>query len=1758
MDSFKKNKLGITPLEKRVMLDASLPAIAGQVLWLDAADATTVIDADGDNAATGTGGSNNGFAGTVATWRDKSGYTNDVSQATAANRPTYNATTLNSKPVLGFDGTNDSLFRPDTSASLDITGNGLTIFAVVRGNSVANSMIINKEFSYELALQGSAIQAAVETVAGGSWAWGGTTAIDTSWRMVDFQHNNTLWNFFKDGALTQTIAPAGGQTGNIIQSARIFTVGARDINSDNIPDTQFFNGQMAEILVYNQALTSDHINDIENYLASKWGLSITNTSPTSSVNTGTTLNEGATTMVVNTMLAYTDTDNTDTTLIYTITDAIDYGTLTNTNTATALILGSTFTQSDIDNGYITYTHDGSETTTDSFQFTVTDQLGVAAGATFAFTINPINDSPAIATNTVPTILEGGALTITNAMLNEGDPDDSGTGLTYTASSLTNGHIEVNNVTQSTFTQADIDAGLVEFVHDGSETLSASFAFSLADGGEDGATPATGTFSLSVTPQNDAPIIGGATLVTSENLESGASGWSNNTTTAGGSIATAFLGRHSMEAGAQNVHKTYTLSGNQEYVTISFDMYEIDSWDGENFIVYVDNLAAITIPLTQGAYNSPASGTNGAVSWVVQKTTPFNGSFLFSSGWNDQTYHFDLRVSTIGSSVKLGFSSTLDQAITDEAWGVDNIVIKEIDDGGVPGPFYVSEISPNTTVIGTITATDPDPADTRTFSISGGTGVGVFSINPATGVITVTNAAALDYETTTSYTLDVVVTDAGGLTDTETITINVIDVPENTAPVLTAIGPLSVAENALVGTALGTMTSTDAEGHAVTYSITAGNTDNLFSINATTGAITLSSTTLLNYERATTYTLTIRGTDNGPGTLSSTRNVIINVTNINEAPSFDDIQQILNSNPNIAYNATTGNFYQYISTAANYATATANANAAQLAGIGGYLATSTSATENTYIRSLISNIIWLGGSDAGVEGNWLWDGGPDAGMQFWLGAAAGSAQNGYYTAWSAGEPNDFGGQDYLRMLNTTGLWDDVGGASTYGYVIEWTGATVLAAVANGPYTINENVAAGTSVGFAHADDPDVADTLTYSITGGTGMGSFAINGSTGEITLTNAAAANYELASSYTLDLLVQDAGGLTDTVTVTINITNINDVPTAINMTGTSVTENAAANTVVATLSTVDEDVANTHTYSLTSNPGNFFKIVGNQLQVNRTIDFEATPTITLTIRTNDGNGGTYNRTVTINVSDVNESPSFDSIQRVLNANPGVLYSATTGNFYKIVTTGANLATATTNAAAMTINGVAGYIATSTSAAENAFLATMVSSNTWIGGSDAAVEGEWRWMGGPDAGQMFWLGAAAGSAQNGYYTNWGGGEPNNSGGNEDGIQMYAGGGWNDLNVANVLPYLVEWTGANVLAAQSANGPYTINENVALGTSVGFANARDPDAGDVISYSITGGTGAATFAINSATGEITTIGALNYESVTSYTLDLRVQDVAGLFDTATITININDINDVPTDIALSYNRVTENEPIGTLIGLLSTTDEDPADTHTYSFVSNPYGLFGIVGNQIQTIGAIDYEAHQNITVVIRTDDGNGGTYDESFVIYVNDVMDTFVAPPPPPPAVSPPPSAPTYQPLGESSAELIKSTVFGGEEGQTGAFYGFGKFFQILRDNTTFQIRRLTDTMGDDLLTDDSRNAGVDAAPVAEDVAFTDHYTNIRQALEFLNAVDAAQDSADAKAADAAPAPEASDAFVPIDMQFVDVMTYHEQKQQHLRKALLGQ
>lgn len=94
-------------------------------------------------------------------------------------------------------------------------------------------------------------------------------------------------------------------------------------------------------------------------------------------------------------------------------------------------------------------------------------------------------------------------------------------------------------------------------------------------------------------------------------------------------------------------------------------------------------------------------------------------------------------------------------------------------------FQISENAALGVFTGQVVASDPDAGQTLTYSIVSGNTAGAFTINAATGAITVANAGALDYETNPLFQLEIQVSDnaADSLSDTATITIELQDVVE---------------------------------------------------------------------------------------------------------------------------------------------------------------------------------------------------------------------------------------------------------------------------------------------------------------------------------------------------------------------------------------------------------------------------------------------------------------------------------------------------------------------------------------------------------------------------------------------------------------------------------------------------------------------------------------------------------------------------------------------------------------------------------------------------------------------------------------------------------------------------------------------------------------------------------------------------------------------------------------------------------------------
>ncbi len=89
---------------------------------------------------------------------------------------------------------------------------------------------------------------------------------------------------------------------------------------------------------------------------------------------------------------------------------------------------------------------------------------------------------------------------------------------------------------------------------------------------------------------------------------------------------------------------------------------------------------------------------------------------------------------------------------------------------------VAENSANGTVVGTVSALDPDTWDSHAFSLTDNAG-GRFAINSTTGQITVANSSLLNHESNSSHTITVRATDSSGQTFDRVVTIGTTDANE---------------------------------------------------------------------------------------------------------------------------------------------------------------------------------------------------------------------------------------------------------------------------------------------------------------------------------------------------------------------------------------------------------------------------------------------------------------------------------------------------------------------------------------------------------------------------------------------------------------------------------------------------------------------------------------------------------------------------------------------------------------------------------------------------------------------------------------------------------------------------------------------------------------------------------------------------------------------------------------------------------------------
>ncbi|MEM6811121.1 MAG: cadherin-like domain-containing protein [Pseudomonadota bacterium] len=525
------------------------------------------------------------------------------------------------------------------------------------------------------------------------------------------------------------------------------------------------------------------------------------------------------------------------------------------------VFNATYNDYALSDGWKSYSIPIGTFDTGSFNYIyfISDDDGAAASNSY-FRDVKIYDSA------TPDVDEGGTYTITTANITTTDPDDAPADITYTIDTPpVNGQVELSTnpgVAIGSFTQDDLDNSRVQYVHDGTDTLSDSFDFTVADGGEDGALPTSSTFHIVVNPVDEIPVLATNNGIT---LAEGATQ----------AITTADL-------------ETTDTDSDPEYI-----IYTIQTGPLNGQVELTTNPGVAVTSFTQDDID------NGLVQYVHDDSETTIGDFTFEVTDNTTP----LGTATFSISV----TPVNDNAPVFTAFG----------------PFDINELAADNDAVGTVTTTDADlPADTITYSITGGTGLGLFDIDLNTGDITVDGNGNFDFETTTSYTIDVEASD-GTNTTTQTVTVNITNV--NEAPEGGDVTLTTDEDTALSFTA-GDFGFTDPSDttapntlqSVVITTLPADGILELSGVAVTAGQdIALADIPNLTFTPAanenglgyTSFTFQVRddgGTADGGIDLDQTPNTVtIDVTPLNDAP--DGTDTLVSTTENVAYTFAAGDF-----------------------------------------------------------------------------------------------------------------------------------------------------------------------------------------------------------------------------------------------------------------------------------------------------------------------------------------------------------------------------------------------------------------------------------------------------------------------------------------------------------------------------------------------------------------------------------------------------------------------------------------------------------------------------------------------------------------------------------------------------------------------------------------------------------------------------------------------------------------------------------
>lgn len=966
-------------------------------------------------------------------------------------------------------------------------------------------------------------------------------------------------------------------------------------------------------------------------------------------------------------------------------------------------------------------------------------------------------------------------------------------------------------------------------------------------------------------------------------------------------------------------------------------------------------ATLTYALVAGA----GGGDNGSFTLVGTQLRT-NGIFDFEA---KGVYNIRVRATDEFGAT---FEQPIEIAVVNENEAPTNIAVT---------PAIINESRPVGTLVGLLSAVDPDFSNFYLFELvsgSGSTDNASFSISGNQ----LKSAAVFDYDVKNSYSIRVRATDLGGLSSEAVLNVSIANVNEQSSDIL--ISSNAINENRSIGTTVGILSTVDPDStDTFTYQLvsgTGGSNNSSFVIVGNE----LRTTNTFDFEIKNTYSIRVRSTDSGGDVIEKPMTII--VSDINEAPvainlssqSVDENVPVgttvavlsaddpdsgdtftyslvggIGSNDNAQFQIA-GNTLRTASSInfeakSQYLIRIRATDAAGLTRETPFVISAINVNEAPFGLQINGNFdenqnqsVFLGSFTASdVDNN-------DA-LRYEFVSGAGDTDNTAFTMHQSlnGTFQSVTGLDFetkssynvrVRATDLNGMYEEKAFVIN---VINKNDAPTDLSISSS--TIAENtVGSPLVIGTLSTTDQDTSDTFTYSLVSGAGStdnASFAIVGNE----VRSLTSFNFENKSTYNLRVRSVDSAGSAIEKAIVVTVTDVNEAPTLLSLSGNTLAEDTALGAALGTLTTLDPDVGDVFTYSLVSGVGSddnaVFTIQGANVQLASKLNFEAKPFHTIRVRTTDAGGISIENVFLVNVTNVNEAPKTITISR--------------SNIDEEQAAGSLVGTLT--------------------------------------GTD------------DDAGDVITFSLVSGALDNSMFSIVGNQVRANSTFNYESKNSYT------IRVRATDSSQLSLDQQFVIAVNNVNeapsslqlSANTISENLDAGAAVGALTSIELDANDPTTYTLVSGAGSTNNAQFVIVGnQLKTAGRFDFETQSSYSVRIRATDVAGLFTESAFTISVLNVSEAPASLTLSASTLAENQPIGTLVGQLNTVDPDGETAFTYRLVAGPGSLdnasFSIVGDKIVANGSFNFEAQKNYAIRVRSIDSTGLFTESPFTISVTNV------------------------------------------------------------------------------------------------------------------------------------------------------------------------